>query len=159
MKSCDTCRYSIPNPQQQGSICTALPCRYAIKEPETHHCGQHKPFPVKVTKPPVTETDEFNLVLDVIEDLNKVCRRKFSISTGKTHELIANLRDDGATLDDFKAVHRVKAAEWLGDDKFEKFLRPSTLYNKNKFHEYLAEAKKHEFEADPRDKTDGQVEV
>ena len=46
--------------------------------------------------------------------------------------------NDGATLEDFKTVHRKKVAEWRGTD-MAKYIRPSTLYG-SKFDEYLNQA-------------------
>lgn len=47
---------------------------------------------------------------------------------------------EGATLDDFKRVIKAKSAEWSGDAKMEKYLRPSTLFNATKFNDYLGVA-------------------
>lgn len=56
---------------------------------------------------------------------------------GKTSELINARMDEGYTVDDFTKVIDTMCDEWLGDPKMEQFLRPSTLFSKTHFPEYL----------------------
>ena len=56
---------------------------------------------------------------------------------GKTSELINARMDEGYTVEDFTKVIDTMCSEWLGDPKMEQFLRPSTLFSKTHFPEYL----------------------
>ncbi len=59
---------------------------------------------------------------------------------GKTRELIEARLADGALVRDLRMVcwHRVR--EWKDDEQMAKFLRPSTLFRRSKFEEYLPQA-------------------
>jgi len=50
--------------------------------------------------------------------------------------------NEGATLDDFKAVINKKCSQWLNDAKMAGNLRPATLFAADKFEGYLQEAKR-----------------
>lgn len=45
--------------------------------------------------------------------------------------------EEGHTLDKVKAVVWFKSREWKGDKTMQKFLRPATLFNKEKFNNYV----------------------
>lgn len=72
----------------------------------------------------------------IIDDLNKTINGKYKATTPKTQELIRARWKESFRLEDFQYVHKVKAAEWLHDPYWHKFLRPSTLYG-TKFEGYL----------------------
>jgi len=74
----------------------------------------------------------------VIRDLNTVAGRGYRV-TRQVVVMIRALMIEGYILEDFKRVHEVKAAQWLTDEKMAPYLRPSTLYRKSHFDEYLAE--------------------
>jgi len=70
----------------------------------------------------------------VIDYLNEKANRR--IRVGYPIRKLINARfSEGYTLEDFKHVIDVKCSEWLGTD-FEKYLRPSTLFNATRFTEY-----------------------
>lgn len=73
---------------------------------------------------------------DVISYLNEKAGTKYRASTSKTQSLIRARVAEDFTLDDFKIVIDKKCAEWLGDEKMEKYLRPETLFG-TKFENYL----------------------
>lgn len=72
----------------------------------------------------------------IIDNLNQTINGKYKATTPKTQELIRARWKEGFRLEDFQYVHKVKAAEWLHDPYWHKFLRPSTLYG-TKFESYL----------------------
>jgi uncharacterized phage protein (TIGR02220 family) len=74
----------------------------------------------------------------IIEDLNKQAKTKYRNTSGATQELIKARINEGYTVEDFKKVHSNKCAGWL-DSEMAKFLRPSTLYMRKHFDEYLNE--------------------
>jgi len=46
-----------------------------------------------------------------------------------------------ATFEKFKHVIDIKAGQWLDDDEYNKYLRPSTLFRESNFENYLNEKK------------------
>jgi len=78
-----------------------------------------------------------DFVSKVVDYLNEKADRRLRI--GDSIKKLVNARcNEGYDLDDFKHVIDVKCSQWIGTD-FEKFLRPSTLFNATKFAEYHSE--------------------
>lgn len=73
---------------------------------------------------------------DIIDDLNLILKTSYKPTTPKTRELISARLKEGATVEDFKTVHRKMAKVWGVDNKMRRYLRPQTLYS-NKFEGYL----------------------
>lgn len=98
---------------------------------------------VSVTETEVTASDiqqkeskENNIYMSIVNYLNQKCGTKYQTNALETVQLILNWVSRGFSYEDFKKVIDIKAAEWLGDEKMQKFLRPSTLFGKN-FESYL----------------------
>lgn len=72
----------------------------------------------------------------VISYLNEKTGSKFKWQSKDTQRHINARVNEGYTLDDFKKVIDIKCAEWLGDARMCKYLRPSTLFG-TKFEAYL----------------------
>ncbi len=81
---------------------------------------------------------------DIVSYLNEQAGKSFKHKTAKTRSLIKARVKDGFTIDDFKRVIDIKAAQWLNDSHMSQYLRPETLFG-TKFEGYLNEkgAKKH----------------
>ncbi|WP_010501367.1 conserved phage C-terminal domain-containing protein [Paenibacillus elgii] len=77
------------------------------------------------------------LITDIIHYLNAKLSTKYRPSTKEIKKMINGRLNEGYTLDDFKYVIDVKCADWIGNAKMEKFLRPSTLFRPTNFVEYL----------------------
>lgn len=75
-------------------------------------------------------------IVQVISYLNEKAGTKFRPTTAKTKAMINARLTEGFTVDDFKVVIDKKCAEWIGDEKMEKYLRPETLFG-TKFEGYL----------------------
>ncbi len=73
---------------------------------------------------------------EIVSYLNELIGTRYKATTPKTKELIRARWNEGFRTDDFKAVIEIKKAEWLGDTKMEKYLRPSTLFG-TRFESYL----------------------
>ena len=80
-----------------------------------------------------------DLVGEVVDHLNKVCNKKYKSTTESTKSFINARFNDGYTLENLKYVIDVKAKQWKGNDKNDKYLRPETLFNKTKFEGYVNE--------------------
>ena len=72
-----------------------------------------------------------------ISFLNETAHLDFPVNKGTTRLLHA--RHQEYTLRDVKRVIRVKAAEWLTDDKMRGFLRPRTLFGPENFAQYVGQ--------------------
>lgn len=72
----------------------------------------------------------------IISYLNEKLGTQYRAS-GKTEELVLARMNEGYTVDDFLVVIETMCMEWLGDEKMEQYLRPSTLFSKSHFPEYL----------------------
>lgn len=74
-------------------------------------------------------------VSEIVSDLNDVAGTHYRTSKTTTNMIKARLKE-GYTVEDFKTVHRKKAAEWLGTEQ-QQYLRPETLYRPSHFESYL----------------------
>jgi uncharacterized phage protein (TIGR02220 family)/predicted phage replisome organizer len=81
---------------------------------------------------------EKEIYTSVVSYLNEKAGTKYKATTSKTKTVINGRLAEGFTLDDFKTVIDKKCAEWIGDPKMEKYLRPETLFG-TKFEGYLNE--------------------
>jgi uncharacterized phage protein (TIGR02220 family) len=76
--------------------------------------------------------------LTILSDLNQRTGSRFG-ATDSAKALIRARLQQGYQVLDFTRVHEIKCAKWLGDEKMEHNLRPSTLYRPSHFDEYLGE--------------------
>ena len=82
------------------------------------------------------KSDNKTYIKDIIDYLNLNAGTKYR-ATNKTTQSHINARlNEGFTVDDFRTVIEKKCAEWKGDEKMEKYLRPETLFG-TKFENYL----------------------
>ena len=85
------------------------------------------------------EKDELKEVRkEVISYLNKTADKRFSANSNNAKKFISARYNDGYRTDDFKLVIDNKVSGWKGHEKWDKFLRPETLFG-NKFESYLNE--------------------
>ena len=80
--------------------------------------------------------EDKDIYISIVSYLNEKAGTKFKHTTAKTKTAIKARLSEGFTVDDFKTVIDKKCAEWIGDDKMEKYLRPETLFG-TKFEGYL----------------------
>jgi uncharacterized phage protein (TIGR02220 family) len=80
-------------------------------------------------------------IVEIINYLNSVCDKKFKPTTEGQVKFIRARLNEGNTVEDLKSVIDKKSAQWLGS-KHEMYLRPSTLFNSEKFESYLNEKSK-----------------
>ena len=72
----------------------------------------------------------------ILEYLNSKAETSFSTKQGTNLDLIISRMQEGYTTSDFKYVIDFKVKDWKGSD-FQKYLRPITLFKKDKFENYL----------------------
>lgn len=82
------------------------------------------------------EDKEKEIYISVVSYLNEKAGTAYKPTTAKTKSAIKARLSEGFTVDDFKTVIDKKCAEWIGDPKMEKYLRPETLFG-TKFEGYL----------------------
>lgn len=73
---------------------------------------------------------------EIVSYLNDKTSSQYRKNTNKTKDLIKARWNEGFRLDDFKRVIDIKTAEWINDNRMNKFLRPETLFSP-KFEGYL----------------------
>lgn len=77
----------------------------------------------------------------ILGHLNSLTGKTYRVKTKDTQNKIRARLKDGFTFEDFVHVHEVKAAQWLGDPKWEHNLCPKTLYADCHFDNYLNQRK------------------
>lgn len=77
----------------------------------------------------------------VIDYLNTKAHKQFKANSKATIRLVKARFQEGYELDDFKKVIDTKVKEWQGKPRWEKYLRPSTLFNATNFENYLEESR------------------
>ena len=79
--------------------------------------------------------------IEVLIFLNTKAEKNFEPVNANLEKISARLRE-GNTVQDLKTVIAIKVREWKNDEHFRKYLRPSTLFNREKFAQYKGELKK-----------------
>ena len=80
-------------------------------------------------------------VHEVILHLNKRLKTDYRTDSIKTLRLVRGRYNEGYRLEDFIKVIDTKSREWKHDEQMAKYLRPSTLFCRGHFEEYLQQAK------------------
>jgi len=81
----------------------------------------------------------------VINYLNEKTGRNYGLKNKSTIDLMRARFNEGRTPKDFQTVIDKKVKDWLTDDKMNTYLRPSTLFNRTKFENYLNEPEEDKF--------------
>jgi len=80
-----------------------------------------------------------------LDDIEKIIRLLNNLTGKKFENVESNRRlikariKEGHDFDKIKAVVYMKCKEWINDPKFKKYLRPATLFNAEKFNQYVGE--------------------
>ena len=124
--------------------------------PETQVSESENPSYIYQAKPSHTKpsqdnpqtplADEFGAEPGEFEAFAMACLDAFNAETGQDYRSsggtdwldLRRIHDNGRTVDDVRAVVRLKLREWGRDPKMRRYVRPSTLFGP-KFEEYLAE--------------------
>lgn len=81
-----------------------------------------------------------NLRYKVINYLNEKALKNFGLDSKDAIQYINGRIDKNkATFEQFKRVIDTKTEQWLYDDEYNKYLRPSTLFRESNFENYLNE--------------------
>ncbi len=106
-----------------------------------------KPISPNLTKP--NQKDILSGKPDLvapIEYLNQKTKKNFDPKNKGNQDLIRARYAEGRTIEQLKQVIDKKVKDWLTDEKMNRYLRPSTLFNRTNFENYLNEAFKPKYE-------------
>ena len=87
-------------------------------------------------------------VAEVISHLNAVCGTSYRPTSETARKYVGARLSEGFTVDDCKRVIDNMAQAWLDDPQMSQYLRPTTLFRKEKFEGYLNSRKGGEYIAD-----------
>ena len=76
--------------------------------------------------------------LEVLNFLNEKTGRNYRPVDANLEKIKARLKD-GATVDELRQVVAKKCREWGADEKMNQYLRPATLFNREKYAQYQGE--------------------
>lgn len=71
--------------------------------------------------------------------LNQKAQKNFDPKNQSNQDLVKARFAEGRTIDQFKLVIDKKCVQWASDEKMMHYLRPSTLFNRTNFENYLNE--------------------
>ncbi|WP_153722975.1 conserved phage C-terminal domain-containing protein [Sporosarcina cascadiensis] len=80
--------------------------------------------------------DEITLI---ISHLNEKTGKQFKANASATVRLLNARLNEGYSVEDIQQVIDLKTDQWLQDEKFRNYLRPSTLFNAKNFENYVNE--------------------
>lgn len=89
----------------------------------------------------LTQTQETH-IKEVLEYFNEITGKHFEVegeSAEISRQFIYARMKEGYIVSDFKKIINNKFISWEGDIKMKKYIRPSTLFRKCHFEEYLHE--------------------
>lgn len=87
------------------------------------------------------DNNDNNEIKEIISYLNSKTNKNFRISTAMNRSWITNWLRQNFTVENFKTVIENKVSDWIDDPKYNKYLRPETLFG-DKFESYLNENRK-----------------
>lgn len=86
-----------------------------------------------ISSPPKGEVEQ------IVDYLNAKTGKHFLATAKATQRKINARLKEGRTVEDFMKVIDIKVKAWKGDPKWDKFLRPETLFSAEHFDSYLNE--------------------
>lgn len=95
-----------------------------------------KERPKKDQKKTKEKAEDTEICKRVIEHLNMVCGTRYRYESEDSTKFIRERLNEGFSEEDFYDVIDKKSNEWLGT-QWEQYLRPYTLFRKDKFENYL----------------------
>ncbi|MFA5234154.1 MAG: conserved phage C-terminal domain-containing protein [Sulfurimonas sp.] len=90
----------------------------------------------KKPKSYVLHMEDENVIINIIEYLNKATNKKFKADSKNAIKFIMARLEEKFSFEDFKKVIDNKCKDWLNDEKMNEYLRPETLFG-TKFEGYL----------------------
>jgi len=75
---------------------------------------------------------------EVIAFLNEKAGRRYKPTQVNLDFILARFKE-GYTIEEVRAVVAMMCRKWLHDEKMSGYLRPATLFNREKFNQYAGE--------------------
>lgn len=88
--------------------------------------------------PKTLMSNKFDVAQKVLDHLNEKAKRKYRPVPANLSLINARLQE-GATFDQLTQVIDAKVREWSRNAKMRKYLRPATLFNAQKFNQYVGQ--------------------
>lgn len=120
-----------------GELLTKELAKYQLSNAVTPTGSKAEAPPKESIKESIKENNIY--IVEIVDYLNSVCNKKFKSTTEGQIKFIRARLKEGNSVEDLKSVIDKKAAQWLGTTQ-EKYLRPSTLFNAEKFEAYMNES-------------------
>ena len=98
------------------------------------------PLPIPIEIEDLNNNKPLKMEIEILEYLNKTAGKKFK-PTPTNLGFISGRLGEGYKPEDLRRVVDLKVEEWLDDSKWDKFLRPETLFNATKFSGYANQKK------------------
>lgn len=129
-----------PDPEQSRSETEQERDENRSNPPDTGYRIPDTGYPQTDTSEPASASDDTqpDLAKQVIAYLNEKAQRNFKAVQSNTKLISARARE-GATLDDFIGVIDRKCMEWANNPGMSQYLRPATLFNAEKFNNYVGQ--------------------
>jgi len=98
----------------------------------------YSPIDKKNTDQTINTPNKYDTEInEVINHLNLKASVNFRPNSKSCHKFISARLRDGYSVDDLKDVIDSKVDDWFADPKMRPYLRPSTLFNEEKFEGYV----------------------
>lgn len=131
----DLAKYYIPVSHIQtllGTLPETLPGTLGETLPETLPGNNNIDIDIEKEK-------EYNVAIEILDYLNEKANKRFKPTKGNLKYINARLKEKYKKEDFFKVID-LKVNQWINDSKMKQYLRPSTLFNSEKFDAYLNES-------------------
>jgi len=99
----------------------------------------NNPLPKQYPQKTTTKDNTKDMSELVLKTLNEKAKKQYKPTKTNLAFITSRLKE-GFTIEDCFRVIDNKVAQWLNDDKFNQYLRPSTLFNAEKFSQYSGES-------------------
>lgn len=88
------------------------------------------------------KSEDADFIADALRVFNEETGGDIATLDYVTQCSLMEIRANGRTVDDLRTVVEYKNRQWSGDEQTNSWVRPSTLFARKHFEEYLAEAKR-----------------
>jgi len=112
---------------------------YAIQDPILSYPIQIQTRPNHEQGPdPIIMSGNSDSAIEIIDYLNKLAGRKYKPVEANLKLIRARMKE-GHSVDDIRGVVERKCKEWPPGHKMNEYLRPATLFNAEKFNNYVGQ--------------------
>ncbi len=77
----------------------------------------------------------------ILYEFNSVTKTNLSVEDTNNRRLIIDRLNEGYTTEDLIITFRSRYSEWINQPRMARYIRPLTIFGRDKFHSYLLEAR------------------